>query len=180
MAKWEWLSKLLKSPTAKLAGGTLNLAGNYWTGDTIGEHIGVIAGADNPSEWGQAGGALYTGLMPATRSLGMAFDLGYGAGEVINALTGADKHLADYLTKIDPQDQMKKSLWDKERFQDPEWIAARNRYLARKQAQQAVAQKSFEDLSFAPSSEVGSEQLQVIPVSLWDKFQTYAANGLRR
>lgn len=177
---WEWASKLLKSPAAKVAGGALNIAGNYWTGDTIGEHLGVIAGADDPSDWGRAGGAIYTGLMPATRSLGMAFDLGYGAGEVINALTGADKYLADYLTKIDPQDQMKKSLWDKERFQDSEWIAARNRYLARKQAQQAVAQESFEDLPFASSSEMESKQPQIVPVSFWDKFQTYATNELRR
>jgi hypothetical protein len=117
--------------------------------------------------------------MPATRSLGMAFDLGYGAGEVINALTGADKHLADFLTKIDPQDQVKQSLWDKERFQDPEWIAARNRYLARKQAQQDIG-IADEDLPFASSGEMEPEQSQIVPVSLWDKFQTYATNGLRR
>ena len=104
---WGWLTKLLKSPVAKAAGGALNIAGNYWTGDTIGEHIGVIAGADDPSDWGKAGGAIYTGLMPATRSLGMAFDLGYGGGELINAFTGADKHLADYLMKLDPQKKLK-------------------------------------------------------------------------
>lgn len=108
---WEWVSKLLKSPVAKVAGGALNIAGNYWTGDTIGEHIGVIAGADDPSDWGKAGGAIYTGLMPATRSLGMAFDLGYGGGELINALTGADKHLANLLTKNRPSGSSKtKSL----------------------------------------------------------------------
>lgn len=176
---WEWVSKLLKSPVAKVAGGALNIAGNYWTGDTIGEHLGVIAGADDPSDWGKAGGAIYTGLMPATRSLGMAFDLGYGGGELINALTGADKHLSDFLTKVDPQDQVKQSLWDKERFQDPEWIAARNRYLARKQAQQDIG-IADEDLPFASSSEMEPEQSQIVPVSLWDKFQTYATNRLRR
>lgn len=177
---WEWVSKLLKSPVAKAAGGALNIAGNYWTGDTIGEHLGVIAGADDPSDWGKAGGAIYTGLMPATRSLGMAFDLGYGGGELINALTGADKHLSDYLMKLDPQNKVKESLWEKERFQDPEWIAARDRYLARKQVQQATIQESFEDLPFASSSEMGSEQSQTVPVSFWDKFQTYATNRLRR
>ena len=179
MAKWEWLSKLLKSPTAKLAGGALNLAGNYWTGDTIGEHLGVIAGADDPSEWGKAGGVLYTSLMPATRSIGMAFDLGYGGGEIINALTGADEHLADYLTELDPQGKMKQSLWERERLQDPAWIAARNRYLARKQAQQDTG-ITAEDLPFASSSETVSKQPQTVPVSLWDKFQTYAANELRK
>lgn len=177
---WEWVTKLLKSPAAKVAGGALNIAGNYWTGDTIGEHLGVIAGADDPSDWGKAGGAIYTGLMPATRSLGMAFDLGYGGGELINALTGADKHLSDYLMKLDPQNKVKESLWEKERFQDPEWIAARDRYLARKQAQQTATQESFEDLPFASSSEMESEQPQIVPVSFWDKFQTYATNELRR
>lgn len=178
--EWEWLNKLLNSPTVKLAGGALNIAGNYLTGDAIGEHVGVIAGADDPSEWGRAGGTVYTGLMPATRSLGMAFDAGYGIGELINAFTDADKHLADYLTEVDPQDQVKQSLWDRERFQDPEWIAARNRYLAHVQAQQAATQKSLEDLPFASSAEIESESPQAVPTSLWDRFQAYTTNRIGR
>lgn len=152
---WKWLKPLL---------GTANIGMNYWTGDTIGTHLGVIAGADNPDDWGHIGGTAYAAAMPVTRSLGLAFDGGYGIGEAINEVTGADKHLADVLIEWDPLNKMKKSFWDQERLQDPEWVAARKRYLER---QNSTDNTTSSELPIT-SKEVYRNEPQL---SLWNRLQ---------
>ena len=150
---WEWLNALLNSKpaTAAMAAGNgvikgskpvikagskaLPVVGNYLTGQTIGNHLATIAGADNPNEVGYMAGAANTAFMPLTGIFGEAFDTGYGIGEVLDELSGASKFYGDLLYQWDPLNMVKKSLWDKERYQDPEWVAARDRYLARKQQQ---------------------------------------------
>ena len=150
---WEWLNALLNSKpavTAMAAGngvikgskpiikaGTkaIPVIGNYLTGQSIGNHLATITGADNPDEIGYMAGAANTVLMPLTGIFGEAFDTGYGIGEILDELSGASKFYGDLLSQWDPQGVVKQSLWDKERTQDPEWIAAKQKYLERKNAQ---------------------------------------------
>lgn len=171
-------------------GKGLGVLGNYTTGDTIGEHLGTIVGADDPSNWGMAGGAAYAAAMPLTKTYGTAFDIGYGVGEMLDDATGASKFWGNWLSETDPFNQNAQSHNYK---QDNDYIAARNRYLAKQQAKQdainnvarnvidnAVGTIGNRTVNGAPLNEVAMESAPVhygeVPEGIMDTAEDSGPN----
>lgn len=200
---WEWLNQLINSKPVQtvmaVGNGALNIGkaaanspvgkvvrkavpfiGHYATGNTIGNHIGTIAGVDNPEQAGYIGGLANMGIMPATGIAGEVFDGAYGVGEVLTDLAGTTPFYSKLLEDWDPHNMVKKSFWDKERLQDPEWVAARDRYLAGKQQQQ-VNNTPITETVYTPSEtpiqqQTAMEQVQPQPTYDTDKL----VNGIIR
>ena len=144
------VSKVQNSKAANIAGKVLKPAkpllkvlgpyGNYLTGQTLGKDIGTIIGADDPEHMGTVAGLSYASMFPLTGGLGLAFDTGYGIGEMLDDMTGASKFWGNWLSETDPFSLNAKSH---DYTQDRDWQIARNRYLQNR-AKQAQAQSIWD------------------------------------
>ena len=105
--------------------------------------------------------------MSLTKTYGTAFDIGYGVGEVLDDATGASKFWGNWLSETDPFNQNAQSHNYK---QDADYIAARNRYLAKQNAANNVARNVVDNavgtianrtVNGAPLNEVAMENAPV-------------------